>query len=656
MGIKSGLFVLLITWLLICATSLHAQTNVSGIINNSQSWVVEGSPYIIDGDTTVDAQVTLTIEAGVQVRFSGPYWFKVEGTLVAQGAQGAPIEFGSVDIDTYWHRLEFLPGSDNSILSYVLLSKAGAMHTNGSQAYGAIYLVNSHPDLNNLTIFNNRASGLFAVGISANITIAESEFRNNVNTANTGIGAGGIYAEGTAGSSVNINDCIITHNSVNTHGGGIYVVGVDGIAIRNSIISNNRASGPLGFGGGIYITATNAGANNNLIEDSTIADNIADQDGGGIWVDESSVTIQNSLFKSNIARNTQGGAIYIGDTDTQDGLTSSTDIIGNMFNDNTATELGGAVYIENGNHIVSGNVFYANAADDFGGDIENEQGGALIIRSGNIEFNNNVIANNRAYASGGAVSISATGNVSQNSFVYNRSNQTIRITNNLAFHGNTIFANAAEISTVLVPSQAALIPTINNNNIFQNGFAYWIDNFNVQTMNVQSNWWGTTDLTEIEFNVSGELDYSNPLQDPLDDTPVSPPQVVGFSYSDDSATLSWSANPEPDVVGYKAYWGRQPIPNLSEVLDVGSSTSVVLSNLASDQDYYFAVTAYDSSNATDSAATINNDNQIDGFESWYSQQYYKPKLEAQVSDGGGAIDWIFACLLLFFGWIAGRKT
>ncbi|WP_455203890.1 hypothetical protein, partial [Kaarinaea lacus] len=104
MGIKSALFVLIITGLLIFATSSYSQTSVSGIINNSQSWVVDGSPYVIDGDTTVDAQVTLTIEAGVQVRFSGPYWFKVEGTLVAQGDQDAPIEFGSVNRDTYWHR------------------------------------------------------------------------------------------------------------------------------------------------------------------------------------------------------------------------------------------------------------------------------------------------------------------------------------------------------------------------------------------------------------------------------------------------------------------------------------------------------------------------------------------------------------------------
>jgi hypothetical protein len=66
-----------------------------------------------------------------------------------------------------------------------------------------------------------------------------------------------------------------------------------------------------------------------------------------------------------------------------------------------------------------------------------------------------------------------------------------------------------------------------------------------------------------------------------------------------TATVSWNANTEPDLAGYKVYYGTSPrtgdcppdgYPN---VFDAGNTTSHTFNGLTADQTYYFSVTAYD---------------------------------------------------------------
>jgi hypothetical protein len=297
---------------------------------------------------------------------------------------------------------------------------------------------------------------------------------------------------------------------------------------------------------------------------------------------------------------------------------------------------------------VSSNIIFANAAEDTDGLISNEQGGGLIIRGGQIDLDNNVFAENYAAASGGAVFIAAAGRVSKNSFVRNDARQTIRFTNDLLISGNTIFSNNAQSSIMVVPSQASAVPVINNNNIFNNGPAWALVNNTVTTLNAQSNWWGSVDTGEIEFNLDGMVDYSNFVAVPFEDTPLTPPQVADFSYSEDSAALTWEPNPEADVAGYKVYFGVAPAPNFTDVMDVGMVTSVTLPDVP-DQGLYVAVTAYDSGVGSDSPDTPVNEDQINGYESWYSEQNYVPaKTTPSGGGGGGSLGWLGAFMLLYY--------
>lgn len=69
-----------------------------------------------------------------------------------------------------------------------------------------------------------------------------------------------------------------------------------------------------------------------------------------------------------------------------------------------------------------------------------------------------------------------------------------------------------------------------------------------------------------------------------------------------SATLTWNANTEPDLAGYKVYYGTSartdscPQGGYQTTLNVGNVTTYTLNNLTDGQTYYFSVTAFDTSN------------------------------------------------------------
>ena len=69
-------------------------------------------------------------------------------------------------------------------------------------------------------------------------------------------------------------------------------------------------------------------------------------------------------------------------------------------------------------------------------------------------------------------------------------------------------------------------------------------------------------------------------------------------------TLAWDPNAEPDLAGYKVYYGTQS-GIYDFVLDAGNVTQYTVTDLERDTRYYFAVTAYDASwNESDFSAEV----------------------------------------------------
>jgi hypothetical protein len=58
-----------------------------------------------------------------------------------------------------------------------------------------------------------------------------------------------------------------------------------------------------------------------------------------------------------------------------------------------------------------------------------------------------------------------------------------------------------------------------------------------------------------------------------------------------SVTLAWDPNSEPDVAGYKLYYGKAS-GTYESVVDVGNQTTYTILGSLDRETYYFAVTAY----------------------------------------------------------------
>ena len=198
-----------------------ADTSVSGHITEDTTWTLAGSPYIVTGDITVrhsgcdvSQPATLTIEPGVEVRFSQGSGLFVGawigdcgyhyGALDAQGTVGQPVVFTS-DAPTPapgdWKGIVFqLQTIDEStILSHCIVEYGG--HTEGANirfnsssptvnstiirhsSKNGIYLHYASPIVTNNTITDNAENGIY-LHISSNPLIGGEGEGNTI--SNTG--------------------------------------------------------------------------------------------------------------------------------------------------------------------------------------------------------------------------------------------------------------------------------------------------------------------------------------------------------------------------------------------------------------------------------------------------------------------------------------
>ena len=193
----------------------------------------------------------------------------------------------------------------------------------------------------NMAIQESIVSGNFGSGISASMDQAgDLEVSRALISGNMGRGfAFGVQYGGTAiihastisgnqrgglsisagsfGGGAQISDSTITDNRATDDGGGIWFAGYEGsVSIRNSVIGNNTAEGN---GGGIW---AHAGSSAGLyLENSVISGNQA-VTGGGLFAEADAMysgehRILNSTFEGNSASASGGGAYFVSRGDSQ---------------------------------------------------------------------------------------------------------------------------------------------------------------------------------------------------------------------------------------------------------------------------------------------------------------------------------------------------
>ncbi|MFZ1333386.1 MAG: choice-of-anchor Q domain-containing protein [Flavobacteriales bacterium] len=224
---------------------------------------------------------------------------------------------------------------------------------------------------------------------------------NNTAPINTGNG-GGVM---TDGGSVTISGSILSGNSCARAGGGIEnfngTVTITSSTVGGAAVADGNTAGVNG--GGIHVSGT--GTTN--VNGGTFANNVAGQEGGGLWNASGSMTIDGTTVDSNTANagnnagNDQGGGgvFNIGGTlIIQNGA---------MITNNTApinTGNGGGVMTDGGSVTISGSMLSGNSCARAGGAIENFNGSASLTDI--------TLMGNNAGINGGGVHVSGTGTTS----------------------------------------------------------------------------------------------------------------------------------------------------------------------------------------------------------------------------------------------------
>ncbi len=604
-----------------------ADTNVSGFVSADTTWTAANSPYVVTGSVIVNSGVTLTVEPGVTVKLNSGKAIQVDGTLLAKGTSAKKITFTrSSSTSSNWGYILFNDSSadasynttsgdyeSGSILEYCVVEYAGGSNVSDN---GAIRLNNANPFINYCTIQNNSASGIYAYNLSSGVLKIKN---NTISDNKSSSGGGGLYAYCSSSSSavITISNNTISRNS-GSSGGGIYVYNTGGgaiawdtgsgkINITNNTINDNTASS--GAGGGIYARGI-VTISNNTISGNTSSNSV----GGGIHLStHSTMTLSKNIIRKNSA--TYGGGIY---NSSDNHLVSITD---NLVVDNTATSGdGGGIYTWN-------NAYY----------------------SSKMTISNNIIGNNTASANGGgmyssywlgyAYSWNATiyaCSISKNSITGNSAKNAASIYNLVGdgndFKYNSVTNNKATGSTDTYAIYVKSSPISNYNSIFNNKTTYelWYDSSQGSSnLTAENNWWGTSDDSGIQGKIYDWGDDSTkaivdyiPYETAIrTDCPISPPTGLTATSGTNQITLNWTANAESDTNGYKVYWDTDSGHSYTNSKDVGKVTSYTITGL-SDGKYYVTVTAYDASysSSTDDTATIINENQTNGNESWYAEE------------------------------------
>ncbi|MBU1652779.1 right-handed parallel beta-helix repeat-containing protein [bacterium] len=358
--------------LVLVSSITQAETIIPGG-NVSGTWGMAGSPFIIQGDITIQVPHMLLVEPGVEVIFEGHYRFEVYGILEAIGTVTDSIYFHPQIPEVGWWGIRFFDAPDGSVLDYCIIKDgyASAWGTEEGKG-GGIYCDNSRPSITHCTFESCKANGYGgAIHLSNGSDAIITNCRFIANQADQK--GGGVNCEG---SDPEINNNLFLGNDTQDDGGAIASWSNSNPVITGNIIKDSNV---IDSGGGIFCFYSVP-----LIKDNYILNNGCQDHGGGIYFEESPGTIDGNVISGNYPK----GGIWC--TNNAHAL-----IINNIVHDNQGGYYGGGGMWVDGSIVTTINNYFVENVGPTGGGIYS--GGGY-----NILYQNNVFARNQAtYSHGG---------------------------------------------------------------------------------------------------------------------------------------------------------------------------------------------------------------------------------------------------------------
>ena len=230
-----------------------------------------------------------------------------------------------------------------------------AVGTSGNRG-GAIFAETVSPLKVTNSIFDNNTAngngGAVCIGSNSTSTFTYVTFSDNGSITGSG---GAIQAQG----NITISSCDLHENyATSGNGGGVYfnqTAGNSEFTIIKSMLTDNTAAG--GYGGALYVAVETATIDKCTFNNNNSANAGANSQGGAVYLKIGSKQgeISNSTFINNSASGgteNYGGALF---------LDGQVRVVMSTFTDNSATNRGGAIYIDNGPFTLAATIVVGNS-------------------------------------------------------------------------------------------------------------------------------------------------------------------------------------------------------------------------------------------------------------------------------------------------------
>jgi predicted outer membrane repeat protein len=305
---------------------LYSSPTLTNIVFLENDAVVQGGGLMIQGDGTSHSQLTQIDFIGNTADSGGGMYCEDASSVQLNNVtfQDNNADFGGgLHLDYCGMTLENVIFDHN-----IAASMGGGMYTMGLAPWS--------PTLNHVSFTNNFASdggGLFTEVDS--LSLSDVSFVTNQVDHN----GGGLFIDDYA--SVVISEANFSSNYAGNAGGGIHSEG--SVQMVDSTVNQNIA---IHAGGGILLFGVTSF---NTLNNLTVTENYS-QNGGGIYANNTNLSLTNLLLSGNTA--SLGGGGYI--------INSTPEMVNTTIQGNEAMVLGSAFYNDQGRLTITNSIVWGN--------------------------------------------------------------------------------------------------------------------------------------------------------------------------------------------------------------------------------------------------------------------------------------------------------